>query len=317
MAKKKKTRRESLETRRLVETGFELAESLEITTLLVQADELRDVRLIEKLRGSQHIIWLSRTTDLAIVRRSTDVVVNVPESTLTRVSQMKIGLLLAVFNNQIGADESVLCLSGVAGSRRLDTLLIMNPRRDFPWFGKQRVADVRGLVATRELGRIMEIALRLAAEGREGTAIGTAFVLGDIEFLSPYVRQLVLNPCEGHPKKHRNIHDSGFFETLREFAALDGAFIVSNKGVVEAAGTYIDAPINKAKLSAGLGARHAAAAAITAETDATAVVVSASSGTVTVFHKGRAVLELEKPVPHPQQSKPARKKSAGRKSDPS
>lgn len=312
MAKQHETRRESLETRRLVETGFELAESLEITSLLVQADELRDVRLIEKLRGSQRVIWLSRATDLAITGRSRDVVVSVPETTLTRVSQMKIGLLLAVFNAQIGLDESVLCLSGVAGSRRLDTLLIMNPRRDFPWFGKQRLEDVRGLIATREFAKILEVSLRLAAEGREGRAIGAAFVLGDVEQLSPYVRQLVLNPCEGHPKKNRNIHETGFFETLREFAAMDGAFVVSNRGIVESAGTYIDAPIKKARLYAGLGARHAAAAAITAETDATAVVVSASSGTVTVFHKGRAILELEKPVPQPQQAKPSRRKSTGR-----
>jgi len=305
------SRRESRETRRLIETGFELAKSLEITTLLVQADELRDVRLIEKIRGSQRIIWLSRATDLAITRSSRNVVVSVPETTLTRVSQMKIGLLLAVFNDQIGLDESVLCLSGVAGSRRLDTLLIMNPRRDFPWFGKQRLDDVRGLVATRELAKILEISLRLAAEGREGRSVGTAFVLGDSEQLSPYVRQLVLNPCEGHPKKNRNIHETGFFETLREFAAIDGAFVVNNRGFVQSAGTYIDAPIKNARLYAGLGARHAAAAAITAETDATAVVVSASSGTVTVFQKGQAILELEKPVPQPQRAKPGRKKSSG------
>jgi DNA integrity scanning protein DisA with diadenylate cyclase activity len=176
----------------------------------------------------------------------------------------------------------------------------MNPRRDFPWFGKQRLQDVQGLIATRELAKILEVSVRLAAEGREGRAVGTTLVLGDVEQLSPYIRQLVLNPCEGHPKKSRNIHEAGFFETLREFAAIDGAFVVSNRGVVESAGTYIDAPIKNVKLYSGLGARHASAAAITAETDATAVVVSASSGTVTVFHKGHAILKLEKPVPHPQ-----------------
>jgi diadenylate cyclase len=87
---------------------------------------------------------------------------------------------------------------------------------------------------------------------------------------------------------------------LREFAAIDGAFVVSNRGVVESAGTYIDAPIKNAKLYAGLGARHAAAVAITVETDALAIVVSASSGTVTVFRKGQAILELERPLSQPK-----------------
>jgi DNA integrity scanning protein DisA with diadenylate cyclase activity len=127
--------------------------------------------------------------------------------------------------------------------------------------------------------------------------MGTIFVVGDTDDLAPHVRQLILNPCEGHARKQRNIHNPQFVETLREFAAMDGAFIVSNKGVVESAGTYLDAPTSSHKLAPGLGARHAAAAAITACVTATAVVLSESSGTVTVFHDGRSILELERPQP--------------------
>jgi DNA integrity scanning protein DisA with diadenylate cyclase activity len=119
-------------------------------------------------------------------------------------------------------------------------------------------------------------------------------VLGDPEQLQSHIRQLVLNPCEGHPQRERNIHSPGFFETIREFAALDGAFVIDKKGVVRSAGTYLDAPIKKAKLQAGLGARHAAALSITAVTDALATVVSSSSGTVTIFHEGKPILELER-----------------------
>jgi DNA integrity scanning protein DisA with diadenylate cyclase activity len=42
-----------------------------------------------------------------------------------------------------------------------------------------------------------------------------------------------------------------------------------------------------------LGARHAAALAITTVTDATAVVISASSGTISVYDGGETALELE------------------------
>ena len=139
--------------------------------------------------------------------------------------------------------------------------------------------------------------MRLAREGREGRPLGTVFVIGEPDKLTPYLRQLVLNPCEGHPQKSRNIHDDVFFESLREFAALDGAFVVNNRGIVESAGTYLDAPVPKAKLRSGLGARHTAAAAITAKTEAIAVVISESSGTVTVFHEGKDILELEKTQP--------------------
>jgi DNA integrity scanning protein DisA with diadenylate cyclase activity len=46
-----------------------------------------------------------------------------------------------------------------------------------------------------------------------------------------------------------------------------------------------------------LGARHAAALAVTTVTDTTAVVISASSGTITVYDGGGKVLELERAHP--------------------
>ncbi len=53
------------------------------------------------------------------------------------------------------------------------------------------------------------------------------------------------------------------------------------------------------EICAGLGTRHTAAAAITAASEAIAVVISESSGTVTVFHEGKEILKLEKTQPAP------------------
>ncbi|MFN4261651.1 MAG: diadenylate cyclase [Gemmataceae bacterium] len=46
----------------------------------------------------------------------------------------------------------------------------------------------------------------------------------------------------------------------------------------------------------GLGARHAAAAAITASTAAVSIVVSQSTGTITVFKSGQMVTDIHKPI---------------------
>jgi diadenylate cyclase len=73
---------------------------------------------------------------------------------------------------------------------------------------------------------------------------------------------------------------------------MDGAFIVDCGGIVESAATYLDAPIGKGQLHPGLGARHAAALAITAVTKAAAIVISAS-GTVSLYDQGETVLQLE------------------------
>ena len=114
--------------------------------------------------------------------------------------------------------------------------------------------------------------------------------------LSAHLRQLILNPLKGHPQAARSIHNPDFLETLRELAAMDGAFVVNRRGVVDSAGTYLNAPVGQGRLSPGLGARHAAALAITTVTDATAVVISASSGTVSVYDGGETVLELDAPI---------------------
>jgi hypothetical protein len=79
----------------------------------------------------------------------------------------------------------------------------------------------------------LDIAIQLAAEGRERHPIGTIFVLGDPQELAPYLRQLVLNPCHGHAARERTLHRPQFFETLREFSALDGALIKILIGHVE------------------------------------------------------------------------------------
>jgi len=286
------------EARQLAAASFELARRLGVRKLLVQADGPGAVEMIEDHREGEEVVWLSRG-DFERPRRARaqQVVLTIPEgSKLTRMSQIQVGLFLAVLDGHVAVTETVLCLSGIAGSGRLDTLWIANPRRDLAWFARQDVAALHDLIPTRELARVLDITLRLAAEGREGKPIGTIFVIGDPEELEPYLQQLVLNPCLGHPRKARSIYTPEYLETLREYAAMDGAFIVSRKGVVEAAATYLAAPAGRGELRSGLGARHAAAASITEATESLAIVLSESSGRITAFHAGSAVLELEKPL---------------------
>jgi hypothetical protein len=97
-----------------------------------------------------------------------------------------------------------------------------------------------------------------------------------------------LHPAGVAPLDHERVDvvsDGEFIEDGEpiEVIRVDGAFVVNRRGVVDSAGTYLNAPIGPGRLSPGLGARHAAALAITTVTDATAVVISASSGTVSVY----------------------------------
>ena len=282
---------EHQETRELVKSAFSLARSLGIKRLVVQADEISDMRLVETLRDDERVIWVARDwKQIPVSDPSKDVVLAMPDAALNRLSQLNLALFLAALNRHLGPDERVLGLSGVAGSQRLDTLVIAKPARDFPWLQHHKSE----MAVTRHLARLLEIALHFARQGREGSSIGTIFVLGNHNTLFPYLRQLILNPLKGHAQAARSIHNPDFLETLRELSAIDGAFVVNRRGVVDSAGTYLNAPVGQGQLRPGLGARHAAALAITTVTDATAVVISASSGTVSLFDGGETILELER-----------------------
>jgi len=138
--------------------------------------------------------------------------------------------------------------------------------------------------------QILTIAEEIRDEGREGRKVGTLFVVGDPEELQRYAKQLILNPFKGYSPEERNILSEDLRETIKEFAQLDGAFIISRDGTVMSAGTYIDVDTSDVRRYPGWGTRHLAAAAITAKTDSVAILVSESGGRIKVFRKGRIIM---------------------------
>ncbi|MCB0126177.1 MAG: diadenylate cyclase [Caldilineaceae bacterium] len=141
------------------------------------------------------------------------------------------------------------------------------------------------------LERVIWLAVELAREGREGRKIGTMFVVADSEATLKQSRCLILDPLWHHPAEKKRIDDPNLRETLKELAQLDGAFIVSDDGIVLSACRYISASAEGIELPLGLGSRHMAAASITRQTDAIAVVVS-ESAVVRIFDDGELISEI-------------------------
>lgn len=138
---------------------------------------------------------------------------------------------------------------------------------------------------------VIEVAVEIAREGREGRRIGTLFTFGDAEAVLARSRSLILDPLAGHSAASRNVRDPNLRGTIKELAQLDGAFVVSNDGLVVSACRYLDAMASDVVLPFGLGSRHVAGASISAVTDAVAIVVS-ESAMVRVFDNGRLIAEI-------------------------
>ena len=132
----------------------------------------------------------------------------------------------------------------------------------------------------------VELALEIAREGREGRRIGTLFTLGHADAVLAASRPLILDPLAGHAPARTHITDPNLRGTIKELAQLDGAFVISEEGIVVAACRYLDASGEQIDLPLGLGSRHLAGASISQRVGAIAIVVS-ESGVVRVFHGGR------------------------------
>src|SRR5918997_3170527 len=155
----------------------------------------------------------------------------------------------------------------------------------------QDICTNRRGVDTRVLEEVVALAVEIAREGREGRKIGTLFVVGDTEEVLRRSRPMILDPLYGHPPESKQINDPNVRETLKELAQLDGAFVVSDEGVVLSAARYLDATSDDLSLPLGLGSRHMAAASVSNNTSAVAVAVSESS-MVRVFDNGELISEI-------------------------
>ena len=150
--------------------------------------------------------------------------------------------------------------------------------------------EKRGVNLTT-LQQVMTLAVEIAREGREGRKVGAMFVVSDEEETLKRSKPMILDPLWFHPASEKRIEDPNARETIKELTLLDGAFIVSDDGVVLAACRYINASPEGIDLPLGLGSRHIAAAAISNVTGAVAVVVSESS-VVRVFDDGKMISEI-------------------------
>lgn len=157
----------------------------------------------------------------------------------------------------------------------------------------KKMKECEERVSPEILRAILTIAFGIANTGREGKQIGTAFIVGDVEEVMIRSHQMILNPYAGQEDSDRDLKDRKNWESVKEFAQLDGVFIITEDGMVEAAGRYLDVDARDVAVEKGLGGRHVSAAAITRDTVSIAITVSQSGGVIHIYMDGKELLNIE------------------------
>jgi diadenylate cyclase len=222
-----------------------------------------------------------------------------PEVRLRRRGRAKIALLEGLAAGYLEPGQRVVVISGSEGDNgnELDTVAVieLDEQEDFIGLEKNTpLAILRNVADPATFDAVLGLCVELGRVGKEGKAVGLLITLGDADAVMAHSHQLVLNPFEGHPENDRCVLLAEARRALTEFSGMDGAFIIRHDGIIMAAGRYLqEMPVEHA-LPSGLGARHAAAAGITAATQAVAFAVSESTGDTRVFGGGRLLMTIEK-----------------------
>ncbi|MBT7923277.1 MAG: hypothetical protein HN627_03380, partial [Opitutae bacterium] len=278
----------------LTDEASKIAKAAECSTILVFADVFPPA-LAPRLSfpGFKVIVAGENVSDDALALHRADAALAVRALSRARLSQLRAAILLGMTRGVFGLEDRVCCIGGIPGSGQLDTLLVVEVDEEFESVVAPGEEMLPNDISAAALERLIALATELASTGREGKSIGALFVLGDHESVKKRVKPLILNPFHGYDEEDRNVLNPFMDETIKELAYIDGAFIIRGDGVVESAGSMVQARADEIELPGGLGTRHAAAAAITHVTNSLALVVS-STGQVTLFRKGRMFTLFEK-----------------------
>lgn len=202
-------------------------------------------------------------------------------------------LLEAVADELLAPGARVVALYSGFDARTLDSMSVIDLGDHL---GRLTVKDLRQLetrVPLDTLQVVLNLALEIGREGREGKPVGTLFVVGDTNKVRKLSHAASFDPVKGYSRKERNLKSTKVREGIKEIAQMDGAILVNADGTVEAAAQILNASSADITLSKGLGARHWAAAAISRATQAVAIAVSESNGTVRIFQNGEVMLRIE------------------------
>ena len=290
--KRKPMRNEERLNDMIMRSAFKISKAAKCSAIILLGDSFTEMPDISSIFGDSKVVIVSEKPPVSMPPKCE--FISVRSFSDVRFSQLRSAVMIGLTRGTFGAKEKICCLGGVRESNLIDTIVMLDIGKEFSnvFIGQKNMLPEG--VTPEVLERVLDIATELSVEGREGKPVGCIFVIGSAEELKPHLKQLILNPFYGYKPEDRNVLNPFMDETVKEYSLIDGAFIIDSSGVLEAAGALIHTPDFKLQLPGGLGARHAAAYSISLMADCISIVVSSSTGQITLFRKGQMLPITEK-----------------------
>jgi len=262
--------------------------------VLILAEGPMDWDVVRVLSSNEVAILVASASQrqLEVIRKAGLVAIEVEPTEVAISERISLALIEAVANDLLQAGARVVVVYSGFEAEAIDSLSVIRLGEHLERLTARDLRALETSVPFETLKAVVDVAIEIGREGREGKPVGALIVVGDARNVMARTRQIGFDPFKGYRRKERNARDFRVREAIKEIAQLDGAFVVARDGTVEAACRLVDAPMAGLTLPKGLGTRHWAAAAITEITKALAVVVSQSNGTVRLFQNGDVILRI-------------------------
>ena len=278
----------------LLKSAKRLADLEKARAIVLLCEDAFDFKLMKKLLRGVPLLIAAEDPDIqkAVVADGVQLIPleDEPQTRSTQVSQM---LLVAISDELLQSGDVIVAVYSSYEKEVCDTISLIHLDDQLAKLTSRDLQRLETQVPLETLRCVVDLACEIGREGREGKSVGTLFVVGQHRKVMSLSQEQVHDPFRGYSRSERLIKSPRVRESMKELAQIDGAFVISADGVVQAAGRHLRASADDIVLSKGLGSRHWAAAEISKATDAISIAVSESTGTVRVFQNGRVVLRIE------------------------
>jgi DNA integrity scanning protein DisA with diadenylate cyclase activity len=278
----------------LITSVHRITKELNVRAVIMLVELPYDFKTIRNRLGDLRLIVASDRKECldAATEDDLDAIQLNPEPE-NRDGQIEEAFLEAISLDLIKTGEQFAVLYNSYDRQHFDTLTIVSLTEQLSRLSSRDLKRLDTQIPLETLRGVVDLAVEIGRDGREGKSVGTIFVVGNHRKVLLKSKEQVFDPFRGYPRKERFLKLTRVKESVKELAQIDGAFIISSDGVVEAAGRILETKTDGLTVSKGLGARHVAAAAISKSTGAIAIAVSESTGTVRIFQNGVVVLRVE------------------------
>jgi DNA integrity scanning protein DisA with diadenylate cyclase activity len=280
----------------IVKVATDLMVEVGADAMLLLLEGTADWKRISELTsasGKPIIVAADNETDLAGASETGLIPLPLNKEKAPLLERLQHALLEAAADEMIRPNGSVVAVYGGFQQGRFDSISHLQLDERMRRLTARDLQSLESSVPLKTVKAVVDLAVQIGREGREGKPVGAMFVVGDTRRVLEHCSDGGADPFRGYNKKHRYLLDPKVQEDAKEISQLDGAFVINPDGYIERSRQMLEVSHESLTMSKGLGSRHWAAAAITQRTKALAVVVSQSTGTVRLFQNGQLVIRIE------------------------